>query len=57
MKKLTREELKNIKGGLEPPPPGCACVVSYGNPIDPDCYVGANSQLYCLPEEGGLVCC
>ena len=57
MKKLTREELKAIKGGLEPPPPGCACVVSDGNPIDPDCYVGANSQLYCLPEEGDLICC
>jgi hypothetical protein len=59
MKKLTREELKNVKGGLLDPPAGCYCFTPGpppGGPIDPDCYVGSNPELYC-PVDYLLVCC
>ncbi|WP_157740707.1 bacteriocin-like protein [Mucilaginibacter xinganensis] len=55
MKKLTREELKNVKGGLKTVPTGCYCYLG-SVPPDPDCYFGVNPQLYC-PAKYGLVCC
>ena len=60
MKKLTRDEMKNVKGGLQDPPPGCYCFVPnpmlpmYG--IDPDCMLGNDSALYC-PANQMLACC
>jgi len=56
LKKLTRDEMKNVTGGLDPLPPGCYCWSTSVNPIDVDC-LGANSELYCLPEDGPLLCC
>jgi len=64
MKKLTRNELKNVTGGLQDPPPGCFCFNpdtggDIGEPmggLDPDCNLGANPGLYCLPGEV-LACC
>lgn len=60
MEKLTREELKMIKGGLDDPPLGCFCYIP--NPmlpaggLDPDCNVGSDPELYCLPGQM-LGCC
>ncbi|MDB5087360.1 MAG: hypothetical protein JWR09_1354 [Mucilaginibacter sp.] len=65
MKKLTREQLRNVTGGLQDPPPGCYCFIipdtggEIGEPMggmDPDCNSGADPVLYCLPGEL-LVCC
>ena len=60
MQKLTREEMKNIKGGLQDPPPGCFCFVPNlmlpGGGLDPDCYFGSDPQLYCPPDQL-LGCC
>ena len=60
MKKLTRDEMKNVKGGLQDPPQGCYCFTPnpmlpmYG--VDPDCTLGYNSDLYC-PADQMLACC
>lgn len=59
MKKLTRDEMKNVKGGLDTPPPGCFCytpdpLFPFGG-LDPDCYLGANPELYC--SSGQLLAC
>ncbi|MDB4918139.1 hypothetical protein [Mucilaginibacter sp.] len=64
MKKLTRNELKNVKGGLQDPPPGCFCFIPEGGPdpgspaggLDPDCNLGSNPGLYC-PTDQLLGCC
>jgi len=58
LKKLTRDELRNIKGGLDPLPLGCFCYIidGNGNPLDPDCFTIDNPGLYCAPgQEAG--CC
>jgi len=60
MKKLTKEEMKQVKGGLDQPPAGCYCFVP--NPmlpadgLDPDCSFGNDPQLYC-PGGQLLACC
>jgi hypothetical protein len=62
MEKLTREQLKNVKGGLQTPPAGCICFTPAGDPglpggvPDPDCTLGANPELYC-PTGQELECC
>jgi hypothetical protein len=60
MKKLTREELKDIKGGLQNPPAGCFCFIPNdnlpGGGLSPDCYFGDNPDLYC-PAGELLGCC
>lgn len=61
MEKLNREQLKNIKGGLQDLPPGCYCMFIRPNEpmggIDPDCYAGSNPELYCQSTDYLLVCC
>ncbi|MBS1530691.1 MAG: hypothetical protein JSU01_10310 [Bacteroidetes bacterium] len=52
--------MKNIKGGLEDPPPGCFCYVPVpmlpAGGLDPDCMIGSDPQLYC-PAGQMLGCC
>jgi hypothetical protein len=55
MKKLTRDEMKNVTGGLDPLPPGCYCYAPNGNPLDPDCILSPNPELYCPPDQA--LCC
>lgn len=61
MKKLTRNELKNVTGGLQDPPSGCFCFTPAGDPgapaggLDPDCNLG-DPVLYC-PANQLLGCC
>lgn len=60
MKKLTKEELKNVKGGLQSAPAGCYCFVPNDNlpeeGLNPFCSLGDNSELYCAAGEL-LGCC
>ncbi|MDB5007368.1 MAG: hypothetical protein JWP45_1761 [Mucilaginibacter sp.] len=64
MEKLTREQLKNVKGGLQTPPAGCFCFTPTGGPgpglpgggLDLDCSFGQNPELYC-PADQLLGCC
>lgn len=60
MKKLTRDEMKKVKGGLQNPPPGCFCFTPNpllpGGGLDPDCNLGSNPGLYCPPSQL-LGCC
>jgi len=60
MKKLTRNELKNVTGGLQDPPPGCFCFIPEEGPgggLDPiSCSLGLNPELYC-PASQLLGCC
>jgi len=55
MKKLTRDEMKNVIGGLDPLPPGCYCYTLTGLPLDPDCNLAPNGELYCAPDQA--FCC
>jgi len=60
MKKLTRDEMKNVKGGLQDPPPGCFCFTPVSSlpagGLSPDCYLGPNPELYCQADQL-LGCC
>jgi hypothetical protein len=62
MKKLTRDEMKNVKGGLQDPPPGCYCFTPAPGPggpcggLDPDCTCDPDAELYCLAGQA-LACC
>jgi hypothetical protein len=55
LKKLTRDEMKNVIGGLDPLPPGCYCYTLTGLPLDPDCNLAPNGELYCAPDQA--FCC
>ena len=60
MKKLTRDEMKNVKGGLQDPPPGCYCLTPQNPSLpcggsDPDCNCDTSSA-YC-PAGQVLTCC
>ncbi|MEO6978524.1 MAG: hypothetical protein ABJA76_06830 [Mucilaginibacter sp.] len=60
MKKLTREELKNVKGGYDPLPSGCFCFIPVAmlpaGGLDIDCNLYQNPELYC-PADQLVGCC
>ncbi|MDB5140912.1 MAG: hypothetical protein JWR12_2828 [Mucilaginibacter sp.] len=57
MKKLSRNEMKNVLEGNKPIPPGCQCINS-SNPMPPGCQVtGQGFPEYCNPSYSILICC
>ena len=57
MKKLSKVEMKNVKGGNKPVPPGCLCIgIEDPQPIGCGA-TGMGYPTYCNTQKPVLICC
>ena len=57
MKKLSRNEMKNLKGGNKPLPAGCKCINSF-DAVPIGCEgTGEGYPTYCNQANPILICC